>query len=107
MSTQRKRASRRRPEATRANNTVASNSSSPPTPPATTSLSTEGVLDECVGAICLVEVTLHSLESQEIASPEQEVLRRALKSIWSVHDWIYELESHDTDGENADREGES
>jgi len=50
-------------------------------------------LDECVGAICLVEVTLHSLESQEIAYPEQVVLRRALKTIWCVHDWIDELTS--------------
>lgn len=49
---------------------------------------------------------MHSLESQEIGFPEQEVLRRALKSIWSVHDWIYELKPHDTNGE-LDREGES
>jgi hypothetical protein len=63
-------------------------------------------LEECVGAICLVEVTLHSLGSQEIAFPEQEVLKRALKSIWSVHEWINELRPDDLDDE-ADGEDES
>ena len=63
-------------------------------------------LDECVGALCLVEVAMHSLEWQEIAFPEQEVLKRALKSIWSVHDWINELRPDDLDDE-ADREDES
>jgi hypothetical protein len=105
MSAPRKRASRRRPAATRADNTVASDaSSSLLTLRATKSVSLETVLNECVGAICLVEVTLHSLESQEIAFPEQEVLRRALKSIWSAHDWIYELKPDDTAGASADRE---
>ncbi len=107
MSARRKRGSRRPPSATRANTTVASDaSSSLLTLRATKSVSVETVLNECVGTICLVEVTLHSLESQEIGFPEQEVLRRALKSIWSVHDWIYELKPHDTNGE-LDREGES
>lgn len=63
------------------------------------------VLDECVGTICLVEVTLHSLESQEIASPEQEVLKRALKAIWVVHDWINGLPT-DPDHVDADQEDE-
>ena len=63
-------------------------------------------LEACVGAICLVEVTLHSLEWQEIAFPEQEVLKRALKSIWSVHDWINELRPDDLD-DQADVEDES
>lgn len=108
MSRPRKRASRRRPAATRANNTVASHTSSGLlTLRASKSVSVETVLHECVGAICLVEVTLHSLESQEIAFPEQEVLRRALKSVWSVHDWIDELKPEDTAGESADQEGKS
>lgn len=47
-------------------------------------------LSECVGAISLVDVTVHSLESQEIACPEQEVLNRAIHALWSVHDWIYD-----------------
>ncbi len=47
-------------------------------------------LSECVGAISLVDVTVHSLESQQIACPEQEVLNRALRALWSVHDWIYD-----------------
>lgn len=108
MSTRRKRASRRRPATPQANSTLTRDSASAEAIPlATRSISAESILDECVGAICLVEVTLHSLESQEIASPEQEVLRRALKSMWSVHDWIYELKPDDTAGEGADREGES
>lgn len=63
-------------------------------------------LDECVGAICLVEVTLHSLESQEIGSPEQEVLRRALKAIWCVHDWVYDLAPSDLDSAGPEAEDE-
>lgn len=66
----------------------------------------ESALDECVGAVCLVEVTLRSLESREIGSPEQEVLRRALKSIWYVHDWVYALTPNDLDGAGLGREGE-
>jgi hypothetical protein len=69
----------------------------------TSSLADVGsALDECVGAICLVEVSMHSLELQELASPEQEVLRRALKAIWFVHDWIYELRSNDVNGNEAE-----
>lgn len=60
-------------------------------------------LDECVGAICLVEVTLHSLESQEIGSQEQEVLRRALKAIWCVHDWLYKLPPGDPGAAGPER----
>lgn len=108
MSPPRRRATRRQPAAIRAQKTVASNASTDLlTLRATRSVSVETVLRECVGAICLVEVTLHSLESQEIGFPEQEVMRCALKSIWTVHDWIYELKPDDTDGESADRESES
>lgn len=60
------------------------------------------VFDECVGAISLVEVAIRSLDSQEIAFPEQEVLKRALKAIWCVHDRINELK--ETDRNDADRE---
>lgn len=49
---------------------------------------------------------MHSLEWQELASPEQEVLRRALKAIWFVHDWIDELRSNDLNGDEAEGEGE-
>lgn len=45
-------------------------------------------LEECLGAICLVEVTLNSLESRELAAPEQEVLKRALKTLWGVQNWM-------------------
>lgn len=50
---------------------------------------------------------MHSLESQEIASPEQEVLMRGLKAIWLVHDWIYELTPAGISCERTDREDES
>jgi hypothetical protein len=63
-------------------------------------------LQECIGAICLVEVAMHSLESQELAFPEQEVLKRGLKAIWLVHDWISELKPPDIHGERDDREDE-
>lgn len=51
-------------------------------------VSIDSILEECVSATSLIEVTLHSLEAQEIAHPEQEVLKRALKVIWSVYDRI-------------------
>jgi len=70
------------------------------------SVSARSILGECAGALCLVEVTMHSLESREIGHPEQEVLKRALKLIWSVHDWIDETKSNGTDDENDDGEGE-
>jgi len=65
------------------------------------------ILGECAGAICLVEVTMHSLESREIGHPEQEVLKRALNVIWSVHDWIDESTSGDPDEESDAEEDES
>lgn len=49
---------------------------------------------------------MRSLESQELACPEQEVLRRALKAIWFVHDWIDDLRSNGLDGKEAEGEGE-
>lgn len=66
------------------------------------SSSAERALDECIGAISLVEVAQRSLESMEIASAEQEVLGRALKAIWFVHDWIYERTPDEPDNEDAD-----
>lgn len=69
-------------------------------------VSVRSILGECAGAICLVDVTLHSLESREVGHPEQEVLKRALKLIWSVHDWIDESYSDDPDSENDDGEDE-
>lgn len=51
-------------------------------------VSARSILDECIVATSLVEVTLHSLEGNEIGYPEQEVLKRALKVMWVVHDWI-------------------
>jgi hypothetical protein len=67
----------------------------------------EKALEECTGAICLVEVTLHSLKSQEIASTEQEVLKRALKTIWRVHDWLGALTLNDLAEVSTGRKDES
>ena len=61
---------------------------------------------ECLGAICLVEVTLHSLESHEVAFSEQEVLKRALKAIWFVHDWIDSLNLDDLEVKGTARKDE-
>jgi hypothetical protein len=66
--------------------------------------SAESVLDECIAAISFVDVTVHSLELREIASSEQEVLKRALKAIWLVHDWVDELKLHDRRSSRPDRE---
>lgn len=69
-------------------------------------LSAQGALKECVGAIYLVDVTRHSLEWQEIPSPEQKVLKRALKATWAVHGWIDDLAFTASKGEGGGREGE-
>ena len=70
-------------------------------------VSVQSILGECIGAISLVEVAMHSLDSQDIGSPEQEVLKRALKLIWSVHDWLHESNSDDLDNKDDDGEGET
>ena len=64
-----------------------------------------GLLSGCIGAVSLVEVTMHSLESREIGHPEQEVLKRALKVIWFIHDCIDKATSGDPDNESDDEEG--
>jgi hypothetical protein len=64
-------------------------------------------LEECIGTTCLVEVTLHSLKSQEIAAPEQEVLKHALKTIWCVQNWIGGLRLNDLAGRSTRRGDES
>lgn len=69
-------------------------------------VSVRSILGECAAAICLVEVTVHSLQSREIGHPEQEVLKRALKLIWSVHDWVDESNPGHLDDEDDDREDE-
>lgn len=58
-------------------------------------INAQSALEECVSANALVKVTLHSLERQEIASPEQEVLKRALKALQYVDDWISKLRVFD------------
>lgn len=65
--------------------------------------SVRSILGECAAAICLVEVTMLSLESREIGHPEQEVLKRALKLIWSVHDWIDESNPGHLNDDDEDR----
>jgi len=106
MSTRRKRASKR-PPARSKKDTPNADSPAPLSGQASSKLASAGsALDECVGALCLIEVAMHSLEWQEIAFPEQEVLKRALKSIWFIHDWINELRPDDLD-DQADGEDES
>jgi hypothetical protein len=79
----------------------------PPRQKSSTLVSATRALDECIGAISLVEVSMHSLESQDIASPEQEVLKRALKAIWFVYDWIYDLTPDVFSDDVTNREDES
>jgi len=62
-------------------------------------------LKKCLGAISLVDVTMHSLEAQQIAASEQEVLNQALRALRKVHDWIYDRMWPDNAGEpDVDRE---
>lgn len=104
MSARRKRARKRQPATPKKSTPTAHSPAAASRQDPSISVSPERALDECVGAICLVEVTLHSLESQEIASPEQEVLKRALKALWVVHDWIDDLTFKDSEREGTDRE---
>ena len=106
MSTRRKR-ERKRPSAlpkkTKAN---ADSLAAPSRRNSSALVSAQTTFIECLGAICLVEVTLHSLESHEVAFSEQEVLKRALKAIWFVHDWIDSLKLDDLELKDAARKGE-
>lgn len=104
MSAGRKRPRKRKPAP--AKKTVPKTDSAAASPQrGTARLASAGkILGECTGAICLVEVSRRSLESQEIGHPEQDVLKPALRLLWSVHDWIDEstpdLEDEDDDGED-------
>lgn len=106
MSTRRKRARKRQPAPPKRTTPTTESPAAPSRQKSSALRSADGALDECIGAVSLVEVTMRSLESQEIATPEQEVLKRALKAIWTVHDWIYKLRPDDLDGEDTDREDE-
>ena len=59
-----------------------------PQPTAAPRPDAQHALDECIAATSLIEVTLHSLDAQTLATPEQEVLKKALQAIWSVYGWI-------------------
>ncbi len=106
MSARRKRARKRQSVPAKRSTPPAHSSGASSRQEPSTPVSVRSTLDECVGAICLVEVALHSLEWQEIASPEQEVLKRALKAIWVVHDWLDDLAFKALEGEGPDRAGE-
>lgn len=43
------------------------------------------IVTDTVAAISLLEVTMRSLQAQEIGTCEQEVLKLALKTLWKVH----------------------
>ena len=104
MSARRKRARKRQSARAKKNPSKPRPPAAPPRRIASALTCAQEALEECVGAICLVEVAMHSLESQEIASPEQEVLKRGLKAIWLVHDWIYELKPADIELNDVERE---
>lgn len=104
MSARRKHAGKRQSARPKKNPSKTGSPAASPRQQSSKVVCAQKALEECVGGICLVEVTLHSLESQEIATPEQEVLKRALKAIWCVHDWIDELRLDDIIGGSADPE---
>ncbi|MGC3980074.1 MAG: hypothetical protein QM808_02310 [Steroidobacteraceae bacterium] len=45
-------------------------------------------LCDCIGALCAIEVTLHSFELQDMAPAEQEVLKRALQAVSCAQEWL-------------------
>ncbi|MGE3667314.1 MAG: hypothetical protein AB7G51_11935 [Steroidobacteraceae bacterium] len=105
MSAGRKRRGGRKPARVKKRTPKADGQPAATRPETATPVSARSILDECMAATSLVEVTLHSLEQNEIGYPEQEVLKRALKVIWVVHDWIDES-SPDLGDEDDDGEGE-
>jgi hypothetical protein len=48
----------------------------------------QSALHECIGALCAIEVTLHSLELQDLLPSQQEVLKRALQAVSCVQEWL-------------------
>jgi hypothetical protein len=58
-------------------------------------------LGECSDLISLVEVTVRSLESQDIACAEQNVLNRAIQMLSSLHDWLYDRMWSEPEAEHA------
>jgi hypothetical protein len=70
--------------------------------------SARSALSECVGALSLVQVTVHSLAAQDLACAEQEVLTRAVQALWSLHDWLHDRMWLETEAERArEREGQA
>ena len=89
MNTRRKRTSKRartRKEPGRAESRAAASQRS-----SSLLVSVQTAAEDCIGAVSFIEVTLRSLESQDIAPSEQEVLRHALKAISTVRSWLGEL----------------
>ena len=105
MSAGRKRRGERKPARAKKSKPKAGGQSATPRPRTAAPVSARSILDECMAATSLIEVTLHSLEQNEIGHPEQEVLKRALKVMWVVHDWIDES-NPDLGDEDDDEEGE-
>ena len=44
---------------------------------------------------------VHSLEAQDIACPEQDVLIRAIQTLSAVHDWLHDRMWSETEAERA------
>jgi hypothetical protein len=61
--------------------------------------SAAGALSACSGALALLEVTIRSLESQDIGCAEQEVLTRTIQTLWAIHDWLYDRMWSDIEAE--------
>ena len=81
--------------------TSATPSPSIPRPDSVPLASAKSALSECTGAISLVQVTVRSLEAQDIACAEQEVLTRAIQTLWSLHDWLHDRMWSETEAERA------
>lgn len=63
---------------------------------------------DCAGAISLLQVTVRSLEAQEVACAEQEVLTQAIQTLGSLRDWLHDRMWSETEAERAlEREGQS
>jgi hypothetical protein len=56
------------------------------------SVSVRTLCNEFSAGWCMVEVVMRSLDGQEIGHPEGEVLKRALKILWPINEYLSGLE---------------
>jgi hypothetical protein len=67
-------------------------------------VSVSKIMDECVAAVSLIEVTVRSLEANDRAACEQVTMQRALKAIWIVHDYLSDVLGAGKGGEDDEDE---